>query len=182
MTETQDNSVHKVRRQPRVAPRALQCVTLNYCLQPRACKAPRWRIGVPDLKDICASVNIWNLTSKDPGLKSWLKFKFWAWSVTKKLCENNGKLHREHIIGCQGVNLSFLKDVAITTVTTATVTTATITTDTITTVTIWVFEFNPQFACLVLSQFDFFSFVTIWFLFSFVAIWIFKFFPFWYFF
>ena len=48
-----------------------------------------------------------------------------------KHCETCKKLHREHHIGCQGVNLSLLKDVTITMVTTAKVTTDTITTVTI---------------------------------------------------
>ena len=56
--------------------------------------------------------------------------------------ENREKLHREHLIGCRGVKLFLIKDVTITTFTSANVTTVTITT-----VTIWVFE---------LSQFDFF--------------------------
>ena len=42
--------------------------------------------------------------------------------------ENREKLHREHLIDCQGVNLSLLNYVNITTVTTATFTTDTITT------------------------------------------------------
>ena len=50
-----------------------------------ASKAPRWRIWVPDLKDICHWVNIWKPASKDPGLKSWLKLRFWTWSVTKNI-------------------------------------------------------------------------------------------------
>ena len=60
-------------------------------------------------------------------------------SVVYKHRENREKLHREHLIGCPGVKLFLLKDVIITTATTATVTTATtatVTTVTITTVTI----------------------------------------------
>ena len=45
--------------------------------------------------------------------------------------ENREKLHREHLIGCRGVKLFFLKYVTITTVTTATVTTVILTTVTI---------------------------------------------------
>ena len=62
-----------------------------------------------------------------------------------KHCENRKKLPQEHLISYWGVNLFLLNDVNITTVTTATVTTVTITS-----VTIW-----------ILSQFDFFSFVTL---------------------
>ena len=51
--------------------------------------------------------------------------------MREKYCENRKKLHREHLIGCQGVKLSLLKYVTITTVTTATVTTVTITNVTI---------------------------------------------------
>ena len=43
--------------------------------------------------------------------------------ITKKHSENCEKLHREPLIGCQGVKLFLLKYVTITTVTTATVTT-----------------------------------------------------------
>ena len=53
--------------------------------QLKALKAPRWRVGVPDLKDIYPWVNIWKLASKDPGLKSWGKFRFWTWSVQQIL-------------------------------------------------------------------------------------------------
>ena len=42
--------------------------------------------------------------------------------------ENRKKLHREHLIGCQGVKWFFLKYVTSTTVTTATVTTVILTT------------------------------------------------------
>ena len=49
----------------------------------------------------------------------------------KKPCENREKLHHEHLIGCQGVELFLLKDFNITNVTTATVDTITITTVTI---------------------------------------------------
>ena len=47
-------------------------------------------------------------------------------NVNLKHRKNREKLHREHLIGCQGVKLFLLKDVTITTVTTATFTTVTI--------------------------------------------------------
>ena len=47
---------------------------------------------------------------------------------TVKYCNNREKLHRDHLIGCQGVKLFLLKGVTITSVTTATVTTVTNTT------------------------------------------------------
>ena len=109
-----------------------------------------------------------------------------------KHCKNCKKLHREHLIGCWGVNLFLLKDVTIITVTT-------FTTDTITTVTIWLFKFCHIFFCsfvaiwvfefynnlivLILSQFEYLNFVTPWvfefshnliFL-SFVTNWVFEF-------
>ena len=49
----------------------------------------------------------------------------------EKHCENREKVPGKHFIGCRGVKLFLLKDVAITTVTSATVTTITITTITI---------------------------------------------------
>ena len=55
-----------------------------------ATKAPRWRIWVLDLKDICPWVNIWKLASKVQGLKSWLKIRFWTWNYAidnKKACK-----------------------------------------------------------------------------------------------
>ena len=62
------------------------------------------------------------------------------------------KAAMRNLIGCQGVKLFLLKYVTITTVTTVT----------ITTVTIRVFKFCHNLFFLVLSQFEFFSFVTIW--------------------
>ena len=90
-------------------------------------------------------------------------------------CKYCKKGHREHLISCQGVKLFLLKYITITTVTTATVTTVPITT-----VTTWVFEFCHNLFFLVLSKFDFLSFVKIWvfefcqkkFFCSFVTIWI----------
>ena len=45
-----------------------------------------------------------------------------------KTLQESQKAAREHIIGCQGVKLCLLKDVTVTTFTTATVNTVTITT------------------------------------------------------
>ena len=69
--------------------------------------------------------------------------------------ENCKKLPWEHVIGCWGVKLFLLKYVTITTVTTATVTW--------TTVVFWLLF-------LFLSQLDFLSYITIWFM-SFVKTW-----------
>ena len=71
--------------------------------------------------------------------------------------ENRKKLHREHLIGCQGAKLFLLKYVIM-----STVATATVTTDTITTVTIWVFWVLAQFDFLHLSQIDTLSFIKMW--------------------
>ena len=98
------------------------------------------------------------------------------WNVWLNIARITKKLHREHLIGYQGVKLFLLKYVAITTVTTATITTVTVIT-----LTIWVLElsqfdfwvlslfgFLSQFGFLrchiflVLSQFEFLSLVTIW--------------------
>ena len=51
----------------------------------KASKAPRLRIWVPNLKDISPWVNIWKPALKNHGLKSWLKLKFWTWSVTQNI-------------------------------------------------------------------------------------------------
>ena len=111
----------------------------------------------------------------------------------QKKCE---KLHREHPIGCQGVKLYLLKDVAITTVTTAIVTNVTLATVTIWVyefchnltfwvVTIWLFEFTIlvfrfYHIFLVLLEFDFFCHTLCFWVqsqfefLSFVTIWLFK--------
>ena len=89
-----------------------------------------------------------------------------------KHCKNREKLHKEHLIGCQGVKLFLLKYVTISTVTTAIVTTVPIWVLLLKKnfFTIWFFEFchnlNYEF-CLnlsfwVLSTIFFFSFVAIW--------------------
>ena len=97
-------------------------------------------------------------------------------SIKKKHCENREKLHREHLIGCQGVKWFLLKYVTIITVTTATVTTATVTTVTVTTVTNWVFwVFVKIWFSLVLSQFEFFWVLSHFDFLSFVTIWVLEF-------
>ena len=51
--------------------------------QLKASKGPRWRIWVPELKDIYPWVNIWKPALSFPGLKPFLKFRFRTWSVPK---------------------------------------------------------------------------------------------------
>ena len=103
-----------------------------------------------------------------PGLKTFLdylwnpiKAKTYSFQILlKKHCKNCEKLLREHLIGCQGVNLFLLKDVTINT--------------------FWVLSQFKFFLLRILSQFEVLSFLTIWVLsqfefLSFVTIWHFEF-------
>ena len=81
--------------------------------------------------------------------------------------ENRQKLPWEHLIHCQGVKLFLLKYVKIPTLTPATVTSVTVT---IVTIRVFlklchnvIFEFGHNLRFRALSQFEFWSFVTIWF-------------------
>ena len=50
-----------------------------------ALKAPRWRIWVPDLKDIYPWQNFWRSPLKNLWLPARLKLKSWTWSVAKNI-------------------------------------------------------------------------------------------------
>ena len=64
----------------------------------KASKAARWRIQVPDLKDIYPLVNNWKPSSKDPGLKTWFRFKFWTWSVQKLLTKKTPLFAKKRVL------------------------------------------------------------------------------------